>query len=499
VRPGSWLAYGLGLVGVALVTVAIGLAGQWTNPESELPLYLIVVLGVAALWGRGPALAAALGAFLASELFLANQTAAGPLTDPTGWLWLLPFLLTALVTGQLAAALRRQAEAAGEREREAVALYEVVRQVPGSTLELRPLLSLILDQLGTLVPYRAAELIAIEGDEAVVIDYRGPLPRERVVGHRLSRDGALRELVDDVVRRRGPVVVDDLAGPSLLARELAATGELPADAARIDRVGGELSVPLMVKGEVIGVQTLLHTGVGYYTERHAGLATAFAQQAGAAIENARLYEEARGRAALEERQRLARELHDSVSQALYGIVLNASTAHAVRQVDPPQLADLLNDIVALAEAGLAEMRALIFELRPESLQEEGLVAALEKQAAAVQARRGITVRTALADEPDAPLAVKEVLYRIAQEALHNTVRHARAHTVDLTLEQGPGELELRVADDGRGFDPDGDFPGHLGLRSMRERATALGGTLELESAPGQGTRLRARIPLPAAR
>jgi signal transduction histidine kinase len=225
---------------------------------------------------------------------------------------------------------------------------------------------------------------------------------------------------------------------------------------------------------------------------------AFAQQAGAAIENARLYEEARGRAALEERQRLARELHDSVSQALYGIVLNASTAQAVRQVDPPRLAGLLNDIVALAEAGLAEMRALIFELRPESLQEEGLVAALEKQAAAVQARRGITVRTALADEPDAPLAVKEALYRIAQEALHNVVKHASAAQVRVTLAREPGGVRLLIVDDGAGFDPADTPAGHLGLAGMRVRAEKIGARLDVTSALGRGTTIEVRAPVEPA-
>jgi PAS domain S-box-containing protein len=383
-----------------------------------------------------------------------------------------------------------------ERTRELGALLELSRTA-GSTLELRPLLAAILDRLGSIVEHHSAEVVAVSGDEATVVAYRGPLPPELAVGFRLRAGGALRELVDEVVRRREPVIVADLAGESLLTRDLSAAGAaIPGGTVGHDRA--ELAVPLIVRGDVIGVQTLLHSTPGFYTRRHAELAMAFAQQAALAIENARLYEAARERAALEERQRLARDLHDSVSQALYGIVLSASVAQAVRRSDPARLEVLLGEMVALAEAGLAEMRALIFELRPESLAEEGLVAALEKQAAAVQARRGIAVRAALAAEPEAPLAAKEALYRIAQEALHNTVKHARARTVDLALESEPGALVLRVSDDGRGFDSGAEFPGHLGLRSMRERATAAGGTLEIESAPGAGTRLRARIPLAAS-
>jgi PAS domain S-box-containing protein len=221
---------------------------------------------------------------------------------------------------------------------------------------------------------------------------------------------------------------------------------------------------------------------------------AVADQAAVALENARLFAEARGKAALEERQRLARELHDSVSQALYGIALGARTARKLLHQNPQLVADPLDYVLSLADAGLAEMRALIFELRPESLETEGLVAALEKQAAALRARHEIEVTTSLCDEPGAPPEVKETVYRIVQEALHNTVKHARANSVGLELVCNEGSLSLEVSDDGVGFDSDGEFPGHLGLRSMRERAQRVGGTLTIETSPGGGTRIRAQIP-----
>ncbi len=178
-------------------------------------------------------------------------------------------------------------------------------------------------------------------------------------------------------------------------------------------------MPLVVKEQVIGVQTLLHSTPGYYTTRHAELTTMFAQQAAVAIENTRLYEQVRGKAALEERQRLARDLHDSVSQALYGILLNASTADELFEAAPVQAHGLVRDVLGLAEGGMAELRALIFELRPESLEREGLVGALEKQVAAVQARHGLHVRMQIGGEPDLSQTAKEALYRVAQEALHN--------------------------------------------------------------------------------
>ncbi len=222
-----------------------------------------------------------------------------------------------------------------------------------------------------------------------------------------------------------------------------------------------------------------------------------ANQAAVAAENARLLVEVRAKAALEERQRLAHELHDSVSQALFGIALGARTARKLLDRDPREAAKPLDYVLSLAEAGLAEMRALIFELRPDSLKEEGLITALTKQVESVRARHGLAVDADLPDEPDVPLELKEAVYRIAQEALINTVKHARARRVGLRLADGGEELVLEVADDGIGFETAGSFPGHLGLRSMRERAANLRGTFDVESAPAHGTTIRARIPVRA--
>jgi signal transduction histidine kinase len=223
--------------------------------------------------------------------------------------------------------------------------------------------------------------------------------------------------------------------------------------------------------------------------------TTVAGQVAVAVENARLSALAQDVAVLEERQRLSRELHDSVSQALYGIVLGSKTARAMADRDPTQIIAPLDYVMSLAESGLAEMRALILELRPETLAQEGLVAVLQKQADAITARYRVQVTTELCDEPDVPLPAKEALYRIAQEALHNTVKHAGATEVRLSLARGDDEIILAVEDNGKGFDASGSFPGHLGLHSMRERVERLGGTLEIESTVGKGTTIPVRLPL----
>ena len=253
-------------------------------------------------------------------------------------------------------------------------------------------------------------------------------------------------------------------------------------------------VPLLSRGKTLGAIDFAYPPGQEPGEEEKVFLGAVADQAAVAVENARLFSEARGKAALEERQRLARELHDSVSQALYGITLGVETARELLPDNPEGAAEPLEYAVTLAEAGMTEMRALIFELRPESLEKEGLVAALEKQAAAVQARHAIRVETAFGEEPNAPLETKESLYRITQEALHNTIKHARANNVKIKLARDFGLITLEISDDGAGFDAHGDFPGHLGLKSMRERASRQGGTLEIVSRPGKGVRILARIP-----
>ena len=373
-----------------------------------------------------------------------------------------------------------------ERTRELSSLLEISHTV-ASTLQLKPLVGLILDQLKTVVDYTGASILIVEGDDLVFLDSRSPIPEEQLMQLRfpLQRLGPIWETITS----RQSILIPDARDESPLAQTLrGAMGELMETTFYYVRAC--LFVPLTLKDQVIGMLVLSSHEENAFTPHHAALALAIANQAAIAIENARLYEQAQALAALEERQRLARELHDSVSQALYGISLGAHTARTMLDRDPAQVAGPLDYVLELADAGLAEMRALIFELRPESLETEGLVSALTKQAAAVQARHGMVVSLDLCDEPVLPLQVKQELYRIAQEALHNTAKHAHASMVNVRLDQTPEALLLEVRDDGVGFDVTASFPGHLGLRSMQERVALLGGTCEIESTPGTGTCLR---------
>jgi signal transduction histidine kinase len=241
------------------------------------------------------------------------------------------------------------------------------------------------------------------------------------------------------------------------------------------------------------VLRLDHEQQGYFTEQHAQLVMAIANQTAVAIENARLYQQAQQLAAMEERQRLARELHDSVAQTFYSISLSVSTLRETRGVEDPLSAAITQRILSLCDAGLAEIRGVVFALRPETIEREGLVRGLQLQIAALQAREDIAIEATLCEEPSIPLEVKEALYRVAQEALRNVMRHSSAKHATVRLANNEDRLELEIADDGVGFEVGAAYPG-LGLRSMRERIERLHGDLDIISEAGHGTRVLARLP-----
>lgn len=258
-------------------------------------------------------------------------------------------------------------------------------------------------------------------------------------------------------------------------------------------------VPLVARGQVAGVFN------GYYLEGHApgdseiAFLTAIADQAAVAVDNARLVRELESKVALEERHRLARDLHDSVRQALFSLSLRTRAVELALDVPDPDIPSALAglaDLRGLARAALAEMRALIFQLRPDALHEEGLVSALRRHAAAVEGREDLRVLVA-GPEDDLMLAetTESELFMVAQEALNNVVRHAHAASVFIRVEITGSDLVLEVEDTGCGFDSTADHRGNLGLRSMAERVAGLGGALTVRSSPGTATTVRAVVPI----
>jgi PAS domain S-box-containing protein len=266
-------------------------------------------------------------------------------------------------------------------------------------------------------------------------------------------------------------------------------------------------VAIASRGKVLGgLCAYFPAGVPSPTEAELTYLTALADYGALGVEHDRLRRAGEHAAALEERNRLARELHDSVSQALFSMTMHARAAQKAldRAADgdrQPQLAKAAADVAALRElttSALADMRALIFELRPDAVTEHGLVDALARQTTALALRNDVTI--AVTGPPARPALApqtEEQAYRIALEAVHNAVKHAEATTVQVDVVDLDDAVAVTVTDDGRGFDPIVARPGHLGLTSMRERAAAIGADLHISTSPRAGTAVRLTLPVSA--
>ena len=208
-------------------------------------------------------------------------------------------------------------------------------------------------------------------------------------------------------------------------------------------------------------------------------------------------EQAERAASAQERARLSRELHDAATQTVFSINLTAEAARMARSDDPDRLPSLLDRLQELARDALAELRSLVHELRPSTIAEEGLVRTLERHAVTRERRDCVRVTVSVRGEERGTAAVKEALFGAAVEALNNVVKHARAAEAAVELSFEEDAAVLRVRDSGSGFDPRSPRPAErFGLVSMKERVEALGGTMTVRSAPGEGTEVAVRLPLP---
>ncbi|MEV6181588.1 GAF domain-containing sensor histidine kinase [Streptomyces sp. NPDC052016] len=233
-----------------------------------------------------------------------------------------------------------------------------------------------------------------------------------------------------------------------------------------------------------------------FTEDDEELLSILAQHAAIALTNARLYERSRELTIAEERSRLAHELHDAVSQKLFSLRLTAQAASALVDRDPSRAKGELQQVAALAAEAADELRAAVVELRPAALDEDGLVATLRTQIQVLDRAHSARVTFSSHGVRALPAAQEEALLRVAQEALHNALRHSGAEHVEVTLHKRGSDTLLRVTDDGSGFDPTTVRRAgrHLGLVSMRDRASGIGGSLTVESAPGKGTTIEMEAP-----
>ncbi len=248
-----------------------------------------------------------------------------------------------------------------------------------------------------------------------------------------------------------------------------------------------LAVPLMIKEVVYGGIILYYNQPRVFSDEELELAVAFSDQAALAIENARLRDQVEQAAVITERNRLARDLHDAVTQTLFSASLIAVALPSLWERDPAEARRNLEKLRQLTRGALAEMRTLLLELRPTALAEAKLGDLLRHLSEAMTGRTKIPAVLTVEGDCSLPADVQIALYRIAQETLNNIARHARANQVTVSLKCRPGRVMPRISDDGCGFDPHSIPPDHLGISIMQERARVVGVTLEIESRPGQGT------------
>lgn len=380
------------------------------------------------------------------------------------------------------------------RTRELSHMLEISRSIT-STLALKPLLSQVVAALKDVAGGDTAtitEFINDRYDSKILCTTEDH--NQNLVGQSILYDPKIDIHIPHVIAKRGPLIIPNMEDPSVYAN---------AFGLRLERVNPKvikqtksiMVLPLIVRDRPIGI-CLIGSAVPYaFNDHGATLAIGVANQTAALIELVRAHEAEIKAAAKSERSRLARELHDSVSQSLFGIVLGLRTALQYME-SKMDTKSTVQYALALAESGLSDIRALIFELRPEQLEKDGLVSALQKQVQAMSVRYKLDVTVNVPqEEPPLPLPAKEALYRIGMEALQNTMKHAQATKVHINLHPDPNVWTLDIQDNGRGFDPNTIYEGHYGLNTMRERADQLGATLNIISAPGAGARISVQVPV----
>lgn len=332
-------------------------------------------------------------------------------------------------------------------------------------------------------------------------------------GALLAWDEERRKLTARVTRGHGPETIRRMNfGPDEgIAGYVGVSGspvrvENVADDKRVSRsitdpegIQAFLQVPIMVEGQIFGVFSADFLEPRIITDNEMRLLTSLAQRAAVAIQNAQLYEHTQEQAVADERNRLARELHDAVTQTLFSASLLAEALPTAWENDPRKGKELLGELRQLSRGALAEMRTLLMELRPSALAEADLGDLLKQLGEAAAGREGIPVNVQLDGRCELPTDVHIALYRIAQEALNNALKHARADQIYLHLRRLDGAVAsepapkpgvvLTVRDNGRGFDPERLAPNHFGLGIMRERADAIDATITIESQPGCGTQV----------
>lgn len=376
-----------------------------------------------------------------------------------------------------------------ERQNQELASLNEVASAATSSLELDTMLHHALHKTlqGTDFEVGAISLLDEETGMLYLAVAHG-VPQEVIEEFHARREADL--LSREAVIRREPVLMKDMI-TRLRERYPGLAGQ---------RFRSGVSVPLTARGVLVGALTAITRNEREITARDRALLLAIGQHIGLAVHNARLYEKAQQLAVSEERNRLARELHDSVTQQLFSMSMMLQALPTLIERNPARARERAERVYEIARTAQAEMRALIFELRPATLEEEGLAAALRKHIAAFERREGVKTHLEIAGEPSLSQKAEQALFRIAQEALNNVSKHAHAQEVTVRLEEQNGAVRLTVTDDGVGIAETATVDTGrrtLGMSSMRERADALGGYVDVRPGPEGGTVVTAVIPVAA--
>ncbi len=358
-------------------------------------------------------------------------------------------------------------------------INEAGRQI-SSVLSLDDLLPHIASRLREIFGYYSVNVFLIDPDtERLVLEAgAGGYPERAPIGTEL------RQNVDGIV---GWVAQ---TGTSFLARDVSREPRfIPTE--ELEDTRSEIAVPIKASGQILGVLDFRSTEVNGLDEIDVLTAELLADQVGVAIKNAEYYEQAQDMATMRERQRLARDLHDSVTQTLFSAALIAEVLPTLWDRNAGEGKVRLEELRLLTRGALAEMRMLLMELRPTTLTETDLGEILGHLARAFSGRARVPVQLTADGNCRLPPATQVAMYRIAQEALNNVAKHAHASQVAMILRHQSGTVEISVTDNGRGFDPQNLSARHLGIKIMKERAEAAEIRLTIESAIDQGTRVHA--------
>ena len=385
-----------------------------------------------------------------------------------------------LMAGHLRASYAQLEQRVADRTQELTVLYRADEEML-SHLQLDRLLEALVDVAVDILKTDKSSLLVwnAKRDRLVVGAARGF--RLGAIEHMSYTAG--NGIIGTVISTGIPAVVEDTHNDPRAVSEIV----------QQEGIRAVMHVPIQIKGQMFGVFNFNYLTPRVFSEDEQRLFIALAQRAALAIENAQLYEQAQFAATIEERQRLARELHDAVTQTLFSASLIADVLPRLWERNPEEGCRRLEELRQLTRGAMAEMRTLLMELRPQALVEVELGDLLRQLGEAFTGRSRIPIQLNI--DGNAPISpdVKVGLYRIAQEALNNIVKHAGATYVNLCLHSQPDGLDLTISDNGCGFDPSSISADHLGLKIMNERSKEIGVHLTVNSQIGIGTTLTARL------